>query len=230
MHTFLLEAILTTAACRSYAAELRRFPFPPGWPRVQSPIHHLKSYSISEHARWSIVIPLLLRCWLRESFIQPLFLRALRQMHPDKDVLSVIIESFAAAAKSNSVLMGQTVSSRDRESMAEIILDHRTKLQALLSAAANSMSDNPRRAHSVSHLPSRAGTPHLPGTSRLSRAPMPLQRESIVPEPLVAKKAVQYVNDTKKPNMHTALHYTTMAQEYALPSNSNVLIGEDKHR
>jgi hypothetical protein len=36
-------------------------------------------------------------------------------MHPDKDALSVIIESFAAAAESNSVLMGQTVSASDRE-------------------------------------------------------------------------------------------------------------------
>ena len=152
MHTLLLEAILTTAACRSYASELRRFPFPPGWPRVQSPIHHLKSYNMSEHARWSIVIPLLLRCWLRKSFVQPTFLRALRQMHLDKDALSVIIESFPAAAKSNSVLMGQTVSASDRESMAEIILDHRTKLQALLSVAAHSMSDNPRRARSISRL------------------------------------------------------------------------------
>ncbi|KAN0069774.1 hypothetical protein V8E54_012080 [Elaphomyces granulatus] len=45
-----------------------------------------------------------------------------------------------------------------------------------------------------------------------------------------ARKAEQYTNDTKKPNFHTALHYSAMADEYSIPSNSQVLIGEDKHR
>ena len=33
---------------------------------------------------------------------------------------------------------------------------------------------------------------------------------------------------TKKPNFHTAIHYSTMADEYSIPSNGQVLIGEDK--
>jgi hypothetical protein len=35
------------------------------------------------------------------------------------------------------------------------------------------------------------------------------------------KKAEQYTNDNKRPNIHTALHYTMMGQEYALPSDCN---------
>ena len=34
----------------------------------------------------------------------------------------------------------------------------------------------------------------------------------------------------KLPNLHTALHYLTLAEEYAMSANLNVLIGEDKHR
>jgi hypothetical protein len=60
----------TDTSSLPYAALLRRFPFPPSWPRVRGPLHHLKSYSLSEHARWSLVIPVLLRCWLRESHLR----------------------------------------------------------------------------------------------------------------------------------------------------------------
>jgi hypothetical protein len=34
----------------------------------------------------------------------------------------------------------------------------------------------------------------------------------------------------KLTNVHTALHYPTLAEEYAMPANCNVLIWEDKHR
>jgi hypothetical protein len=44
------------------------------------------------------------------------------------------------------------------------------------------------------------------------------------------KRAVQYLNDSKKPNMHAGLHYYQLMEEYGMPSNCNVLIGEDKHR
>ena len=40
--TLLVENILTAQAKKKYAAELRGFHFPPGWGRLQSPIHHLK--------------------------------------------------------------------------------------------------------------------------------------------------------------------------------------------
>ena len=83
MHNLLLETVLTTAAGREYAAKLRGFPFPPSWPRVQGPLHHLKSYRLSEHARWSIVIPLILRLWLCERHLQPYLLAILKKRMQD---------------------------------------------------------------------------------------------------------------------------------------------------
>jgi hypothetical protein len=38
MHNLLLDTLLTPQATRAYAALLRRFPFPPNWPRVQPSI------------------------------------------------------------------------------------------------------------------------------------------------------------------------------------------------
>src|SRR6202007_2891778 len=43
-------------------------------------------------------------------------------------------------------------------------------------------------------------------------------------------RAVIYLNDIKRPNMHTALHFAILAHEYALPVNCSVLQGEDKHK
>jgi hypothetical protein len=82
MHSMLLDTLLTQAAAKSYAAILRSFPFPPSWPRVQGPLHHLKSYSLSEHARWSVVVPVLLRCWLKEKHIRPYLVQMIRKTKP----------------------------------------------------------------------------------------------------------------------------------------------------
>jgi len=46
----------------------------------------------------------------------------------------------------------------------------------------------------------------------------------------MAALAQTYLNSMKLPNLHTALHYPALAEEYAMPANLNVLIGEDKHR
>lgn len=60
MHILLLEAILAPSGVAEYVAQLRRFPFPPGWPRLQSPTF-VGSYTLSEHGRWSVIAPILLR-------------------------------------------------------------------------------------------------------------------------------------------------------------------------
>jgi len=46
----------------------------------------------------------------------------------------------------------------------------------------------------------------------------------------MAQLAQTYLNSMKYPNMHTALHYPALADEYSMPANCNVLISEDKHR
>ena len=50
-HSILLENILTKQGNSLYYAQLRQFPFPSGWNRLQSPLSHLDSYNLQEHAR-----------------------------------------------------------------------------------------------------------------------------------------------------------------------------------
>lgn len=55
--------------------------------------------------------------------------------------------------------------------------------------------------------------------------------EQMIKERNVLKKQeAQYISDLQRPNVHTGLHYQDVLEEYGLPSNINVLIGEDKHR
>jgi hypothetical protein len=162
MHNILLDTILTPAAAKSYAAVLRSFPFPPSWPRIQGPLHHLKSYSLSEHARWSVVIAPLLRCWLKEKHIRTYLLSVLRQNQAQSPVHQ-IVQCFAAAATSNCILMGSFISQDDRANMSSIVSDYRAKFQELLQCIADSLTADPRRARSrsVSIAPSRAPSPGL---------------------------------------------------------------------
>jgi len=148
MHSVLLEAILTAPAANAYAAVLRSFPFPPRWPRCQGPLHHLKSYSLSEHARWSVVVPLLLLCWLQERHIRP-YLLAIRKKN-DADPVKYLVHIFAAAATSNCLLMGSSMTPDNQANLGAIVHSYRIQLQALLQLVADSMTADPRRARSRS--------------------------------------------------------------------------------
>jgi hypothetical protein len=256
MHEMLIEAILTLKAGSEYSAQLRKFPFPLGWARLQAPLHHLRSYSLSDHARWSIIAPLLLRGWLEKKHIVAHFWNAASVDNPD--VISYIVSCFAAVAKSNIVLMASYVTVEDRNNTQNIIMKGRTSFQSLCGNASRSIVQNP---HSRAPTPqgSRpvagpvAGTGFRPGSRACSRTPSPAAAAAVgshVPGTLhvstapVAKagpkmttaedekktRAIQYSKDAKKPNVHMGLHYSHVSEEYGVPANINVLIGEDKHR
>lgn len=49
-------------------------------------------------------------------------------------------------------------------------------------------------------------------------------------EQRVTIRSEQYTRDQERPNVYIGLHYAIVVEEYAIASNYNVLIGEDKHR
>jgi len=232
MHFMLRDSILTKLARQEYAAVLRSWPFPPGCQRLQSPLHHLASYSLSDHARWSIIIPALLRHWLRETHVQPFFADQARQYG---DPVNLIVATCAAIAKSNSVLMGRKISYTDRQNMDQIIRKARLMFSQLCNFASRSILANPR-----SRVGSRGGS-QVPsveasrsGSILLGQMEDVQQENNIITglekEQGKATRAAQYLNDTMRPNIHIGVHYPQFAEEYALPKNLNVLSGEDFHR
>ena len=63
-HSLLVDTILSKKGQDRYY-----FQCPTGWGRLQTLINHLNSYQLQEHARASVILPLLLRCFLKESWI-----------------------------------------------------------------------------------------------------------------------------------------------------------------
>jgi hypothetical protein len=235
LHTLLVDSILSTASVKQYTLFLQKFPFPPGFGRLQSPLHHLKSYSLSEHGRWAVVIPVLLRCWLRDKHIRPAFLsaiqdHAIRTQDPSTPA-NVIIRAFAAVVQCTSALMTRTMEPETRSRLGDCVKHGRAQFQLLLKFAAGSSkprgglrSVTPRRQTSGDHR--NTPVPSVKsGTNAQVMAPPPLPAESSL-----SVKGQELENDQRRPNIHIGLHYENIAEEYGLPSSSNVLIGEDKHR
>lgn len=154
MYKLLIEAILTLSAAKEYRAILRSFPFLPSQLRVQGLLYYLKSYSLSKYARWSIVIPSLLRCQLQPKHICQHFLLVLRG-NGIQDLIGYIVLQFVVAVRSNSVLISTTVSKIDRSNIYLIVQGYRTNLQQMLQALAQSINADKRR---LSRPISRLGT------------------------------------------------------------------------
>lgn len=135
-HSLLVDTILSKKGQERYSWQLRQFQFPAGWGRLQSPINHLNSYQLQEHARASVILPLLLRCFLKESWIAPAYWSILSKKY--KSPIDEIVRVFAQIARSNTVLTSRKLTKEDRKNLLEIIQSARLGLQALLEVAAAS--------------------------------------------------------------------------------------------
>ncbi|KAI9749166.1 MAG: Glutathione reductase [Chaenotheca gracillima] len=245
----LLETILTNDAQIEYAALLRRFPFPPGWSRLQSPLHHLKSWRMQEAGRASIIVPVLLRCWLRANHIQPRFLDAMQNLFADKiqqgtTIVAIVVGSFAAMGRSNAVVMAQSVSVRDRGAMHETVKTARASFQSLCEAAARA-ADSFSRSRSVTQSPPprRSASPQMsmpvqtPSRQQSPASEVNLELESeydiLAGESdfrNMSKRGKEFRSFQFRPNVHQGLHLADLAKEYGTPYNCHVLQGEDQHR
>lgn len=222
MHLLLKDGILSPAAREEYALALRVWKFPPGAKRLQSPLHHLGSYSLSEHAIWSVTAPPFLRHWLRESHVKELFVENFTFKYPELgSMVDEIVRTCAAIAKSNSILMSWSVSKTDRENSQAIIYEARQRFNRLSMIAASSMA-GPKGPTPV---PSRPASP-------ASVADRPLGTIIVGHREVVGTSsgAVQFLNNTLRPNIHVGVHWQAFFDEYALPVNLNALTGEDLHR
>ncbi|KOC15938.1 hypothetical protein AFLA70_169g002151 [Aspergillus flavus AF70] len=228
-HILLLENILSSSGARKYITILRSFPFPSGWGRIQSPGTHIESYNLQEHARASIVIPLLLRCYLCDDWIEPTFYIAMNQIYDPAfySVKHVIVSVYAAIARSNSVLAWRSMQEKDRHLLKDIIIHARRGLQSLIEVAAIAAEEiQPTRSRSRSTSTLSLSQHCVPGSSR-DNSPASIVWAS---KPIETKKSIQLRALQNRPNIHIGLHYVQQSREYAVTSNCNVLAGEDKHR
>ena len=166
------------------------------------------------------------------------------------EVVNYITKSYALAAESNSALMSTQIAP-SRNTM-EIVKSARVAFQKLYNAASNSVATNPRtksvtpvsrsanscsvqgilrgRSNSVVSVQSATAPSQSLKVTTLKRSKTPLLSHAEIEAEETKKRAISYNKGTSRPNVHTALHYSAVIQEYGLPVHCNVLIGEDKHR
>jgi hypothetical protein len=181
--TILITAVLTAKGQKEYVKQLQCFPFPNGWNRLQSPLHHLKSWSLQECARGTTVTPMLLRSWLRASHIKEEFLKAVRdvykediaasstataeeeQTNMEQVAVDQITRSYALIAQCSAVCMECFIPTGKQHTFHATVISSRRAFQMLCQAAAEALENKPRQGASrASSLQppqdtSRAGTP-----------------------------------------------------------------------
>ncbi|KAM7201547.1 hypothetical protein V8F20_004775 [Naviculisporaceae sp. PSN 640] len=162
IHEMLIKAILTPSAVMEYARVLRSWPFPPGWTVLPSPVAYLKSYDLTAHAKWSIIIPPLLRHWLREKHINPYVWDAWKEVVEEEVRLEYeeagedfkgveetffitsMVKVFADIARSNHTLMCNRNLQKTAFEMHDVIFYARSGYVRLCRAVATGLSENPR--------------------------------------------------------------------------------------
>lgn len=226
MHFLLRDGILNKEARVEYNSVLRNWPFPPGGQRLMSPLHHLASYSLSDHARWSITVPALLRQWLREKHMLPKFVNTVHEAL--EDPVDFVVMTTAAIAKSNSVLMGRSLSAHDRENLDAIVRRARTMFNQLNIFTSHSVIAA-SRGGSVVEGGSRAAS-IVEGELVMDEITVGARQAVAKKDEDLSKRAKQYLSDTVRPNAHIAIHYPIINEEYGLVKNVDTLEGESFHR
>ena len=214
-HHLFLDVILTTAATQVYAIAIRHWFFASGFARFHSSVHHLKSYSLSEHARWIVVVFALFRCWLEDRHFQLYYLIAMQRHLSNYSsgfiATEIIVRIFAIIARSTSMLM--TNISIDRVKFSRVVKEARSGFQVLLQVVAFAANINSKFRSAISVLQSSE-----------------IENSVMAQFINMTKKYQEFMNDRKRSNVHIAIHYEIFMTEFGLSCNCNVLMGEDKHR
>ena len=120
---------------------------------------------------------------------------------------------------------------KERAKLITIVKRAKSHFQILLSFAAVAANNNPRLC---SATPLWQGSVEPANIILLplveDEAGDETQSSDLPKKARVSRKAQEFTNDQCRPNMHVAIHYKAVMQEYRMTSNLNVLIGKDKHR
>jgi hypothetical protein len=172
----------------------------------------------------------------------------------DRHNLDNIVKKGRGAFKSLCTIAAQSIANNPRAGVPISTPRHRSKSATPVLPEASQYEQRLRPhsgmpgARSGTRAGSRASSQAGSQAGSRDASPAPAARKGKAPAAAPkksAKKATkaaeaaaadlkrreeQYGKDGIKPNLHVGLHFDMVAQEYRLPANLNVLIGEDKHR
>ncbi|KAI1102952.1 hypothetical protein F4804DRAFT_247491 [Jackrogersella minutella] len=256
LHLLIYDQVLTPIGGVEYCKVLRLFPRPTGWGKIQSP-HHVLQYSLTEHARWSVMGPLIMRTWLKsnQKYIKVSFLRAIMSVFekyiqdglfgPQPEPADIIIRVLVENVRSNILLttdrMG--VGDRDRQHFDGQLKRSRRLFQLFCKAASEALHERCSKSKTAgpaaTNIPTVAsGTGELASGLAAVSAAIALRRNEDIEDPrtaiqsveLTTAKSTKYHLWMSRPNVHMGLHYANVVDEYGLASVPMVLAFEMKHK
>ena len=150
----LLNVIFTTTTTQIYVIAIRYWLFASKFARFHFSIHHFKSYSLSKHARWIVIVFAFFRCWLKNRYFQQYYLIAM-QRHlfnhfSDFIATEIIIRIFAIIVRNTFMLM--TNNSINRVKFSKVIKKTRNEFQILLHVVAFATNINSKFRSTISIL------------------------------------------------------------------------------
>ena len=251
LHVFFVKAILHDNKSRHfYTSQLQQFSSSLEWNRLQSSLHHLESYTLSEHARWFIIVSLLLRIWLREKHISSFFLSRMQKEFVEKlmkkSSIDIIVSCFAINVKFNNLLMHIHMTSKDRQNFVILISRSRTLFQRFCEIVVIDVIVNSRSRQTISRsanfikikiskkktqIKSNIFTDLNASLQRVENVFQLFQTQfSNAIENTEFFKAKIFRILKNRSNLHIDLHWNELMIEYAMFSNCNVLMKKQKHR
>lgn len=134
--SILCHDILTSSTLKIFTECFWSFSFSFDWDCIQSSAKHLRSWTMSECVRVSVIVSILLRCWsLKNSHIRFAYCtKLLTQCDSEFKAVKWIIYYFAQMIKSNSLIASTSLSVQDCIKLNDIILEVRKEFQIIMHA------------------------------------------------------------------------------------------------
>jgi hypothetical protein len=221
------KSILISKEFEQFNDVFQSFSFSFEWDRIQFSAIHMSSWNMSECAKTSVIISVLLRCSLRSFHIRKVFETDLLKEFSLNDrrnaliSMNIIISCFVKLTKSNCFISFYQLFECDRLTFNEQILNAKVNILKLMNAKNKEFTFRDK-------------------ISDKSRDDNMFCDETIDVSILKTSKSLYFISKTEKnevknhlnffSNYHIKIHFQKKMKEYDVLWNINVLFDEDKHR
>jgi hypothetical protein len=227
LYSRLEKSILISREFEQFNDVFQNFSFSFEWNRIQFSAIHMSSWSMNECAKTSVIISVLLRCWLRSFHIRKVFETDLLKeflLNDRRNALismNIIISCFVKLTKNNCFIFFYQLFEIDRLTFNEQILNARINILKLMNAENKEFIFRNK-------------------ISNKSRDDDMFCDETIDVSILKTSRSFYFISKAKKneiknhlsffSNYHIKIHFQRTMKEYDVLWNINVLFDEDKHR
>ncbi|KAG6238717.1 hypothetical protein E4U23_008060 [Claviceps purpurea] len=235
--TLVYKDLLTPGAAVELDDKFRSFQFPPDWRRFQSGNSHLDSWRMMELAHGCIVLPFVLRGWLKDEHLKPPLRRILREQalqhfteeefrpyeqgspyDPRQFTASQWLVSATWKWSQSLLHVCGPYSSKVAKKLPDAIRQGRAALSFLLAALSLAEQEKPQRQNKV--------------TAKLAQAFrfLPRSSKSQTGSDVLQDGTNQYDKKMHLPNKHAGVHLAEVAAEYGGCRMVLTLLGEALHK